>query len=139
MFDRISILDETTNTITEIKEHDLLSEDGQFVYLNGSVGELRGEDLPDGMQRIQTIENYAKGNDTYKAVFKLDYDAIAKKLDLKTNGVSFANINYFNENYIVLGLNYTGIVVGTAGYTNVIVDLQDKKELTAYLVDLGIE
>ncbi|MFJ5621624.1 hypothetical protein ACIQD3_02620 [Peribacillus loiseleuriae] len=40
---------------------------------------------------------------------------------------------------IVLGLNYTGIVEGTAGYTNVIVDLQDKKEPTAYLVDLGIE
>lgn len=113
---------------------DLLSKNGKYVYING-----RKSDLAEGLQKVQTIENYAKDNDTVEAELSLNYDAITKKLDVKTNGVSFANINYFNENYIVLGLNYTGIAVVTAGYTNVIVDLHDKKEPIAYLVDLGIE
>lgn len=139
LFDRISILDETTNTITEIKEHDLLSEDGQFVYLNSYVGEIPGENLSDGVQRIQTIENYAKGNDIYEAQFTLDYDAISKQLNFETNKIGIARITYFNKDYVVLSLLYKGKVIGDGGSTNVIVDLQDKKKPIAYLVDLGIE
>jgi len=81
----------------------------------------------------------ANGNDTYETEFVLDFNTIAKKLELETNGVSTSNINYFNENYVILGLNFTGTFVGTAGFTNVIVDLQNKQKPTAYLVDLGME
>lgn len=139
MFNRVSILDENTNTITTIKERDLLSEDGPFVYLNSYVGELPGEDLPDGVQRIQTIENYAKGNKAYEYQFNLDYSAISKQLDFATNRIRIARIIYFNKDYVVLHLLYKGRLIGDGGSTNVIVDLQDKKKPITYLVDLGLE
>ncbi|WP_139367265.1 hypothetical protein [Metabacillus halosaccharovorans] len=129
-----TIVDTQKNQIITIKEDDLLSKDGQYVYING-----KKPDLTDGTQQIQSIENYANDNDTYEAEFVLDFDTIAKKLELETNGVSTSNINYFNENFVILGLNFTGTFVGTAGFTNVIVDLQNDKNPTAYLVDLGME
>lgn len=134
VLDEISILNVKTNNITEIKDNDLLSEDGKFVYLNGAA-----EELSDGEQRIQTIENYAKGNDIYEEQFDLDFDAISKQLNFETNKISIARTNYFNEDYIVLRLLYRGKTIGHGGVTNVIVDLQNKKKPTAYLVDLGIE
>lgn len=134
VLDEISILNVKTNNITEIKDNDLLSEDGKFVYLNGAA-----EELSDGEQRIQTIENYAKGNDIYEDQFDLDFDAISKQLNFETNKISIARTNYFNEDYIVLRLLYRGKTIGHGGVTNVIVDLQNKKKPTAYLVDLGIE
>lgn len=134
LYNHISILDVSTNKITDIKENDLLSKDGKFVYLNGAV-----EELSDGEQLIQTIENYAKGNNIYEEQFQLDFDKISKQLDFETNKVSIASIKYFNEDYIVLSLLYKGKTIGDGGYTNVLVDLQNKKAPTAYLVDLGIE
>ncbi|WP_226529192.1 hypothetical protein [Metabacillus niabensis] len=134
LFNNISILDVTTNKITEIKDNDLLSEDGKFVYLNGAA-----EELSDGEQRIQTIENYAKGNDIYEEQFNIDFDRISEKMDFETNKISIAKTNYFNEDYIVLHLLYRGKTIGEGGGTNVIVDLQNKQKPTAYLVDLGME
>ncbi|MBU7594490.1 hypothetical protein [Metabacillus halosaccharovorans] len=134
LFNNISILDVTTNKITEIKDNDLLSEDGNFVYLNGAA-----EELSDGEQRIQTIENYAKGNDIYEEQFDIDFDRISEKMDFETDKISIAKTNYFNEDYIVLHLLYRGKTIGEGGGTNVIVDLQNKQKPTAYLVDLGME
>ena len=127
IFNNISILDVATNKITEIKDNDLLSEDGKYVYLNGAADEL-----PDGEQRIQTIENYAKGNDIYEEQFDIDFDTISKKMDFETNKISIAKTNYFNEDYIVLQLLYRGKTIGEGGGTNVIVDLQNKQNPTAY-------
>lgn len=132
--DKITILNVETNKITEIKDNDLISEDGKFVYLKGAA-----EELSDGVQRIQTIENYAEGNDIYEEQFELDFDTISKQLNFETNKISIARTNYFNEDYIVLRLLYKGKTIGDGGVTNVIVDLQNKKNPTAYLVDLGIE
>ncbi|MCV9884530.1 hypothetical protein [Metabacillus halosaccharovorans] len=132
--DKITILNVETNKITEIKDNDLLSEDGKFVYLKGAA-----EELSDGEQRIQTIENYAKGNDIYEEQFEIDFDTISKQLNFETNKISIARTNYFNGDYIVLRLLYKGKTIGDGGVTNVIVDLQNKKTPTAYLVDLGIE
>ena len=134
IFNNVSILDVTTNKITEIKDNDLLSEDGKFVYLNGAA-----EELSEGEQRIQTIENYAKGNDIYEEQFNIDFDRISERMDFETNKISIAKTNYFNEDYIILHLLYRGKTIGEGGGTNVIVDLQNKQKPTAYLVNLGME
>ncbi|WP_210470955.1 hypothetical protein [Sporosarcina sp. 6E9] len=53
--------------------------------------------------------------------------------------MGIVKINYFNKDYIVLSIKFDGIIVGEAGFTNVIIDLQDDKDNpTAYLVDMGI-
>lgn len=134
LFNGISILNVETNKITNIQENDLLSEDGKFVYLNGAM-----EELSDGEQQIQTIANYAKGNNIYEAQFQLDFDKISKQLDFETNKISIANVNYFNEDYAVLNLLYKGKTIGDGGHTNVLVDLQNQETPIVYLVDLGIE
>ncbi|MGG3804199.1 hypothetical protein [Metabacillus fastidiosus] len=129
-----AILDLEENQIIEIKESDYLSNDGKYVYINGAKDKLE-----DGIQKIQTIENYAAGNDLYETEFMLDYEKIAKELEFVTSGIGLADINYFNEKYVVLSLTYNGKVVGEAGFTNVIIDLQnDKTSPIFYLVDLGL-
>ncbi|MGG3797577.1 hypothetical protein [Metabacillus fastidiosus] len=129
-----TILDLEENQIIEIKESDYLSNDGKYVYINGAKDKLE-----DGIQKIQTIENYAAGNDVYETEFMLDYEKIAKELEFVTSGIGMADINYFNEKYVVLSLTYNGKVVGEAGFTNVMIDLQnDETSPIFYLVDLGL-
>ncbi|WP_368658059.1 hypothetical protein AB3Z07_24675 [Metabacillus halosaccharovorans] len=134
VLNKIYILNVKTNKITEIKDNDLLSEDGKFVYLNGAV-----EDLSDGNQQIQTLENYAKCNDIYEEQFDLDFETISKEMGFDTSRIHIARTNYFNEDFIILRLLYSGKLIGEGGVTNVIVDLQNKQKPTAYLVDLGME
>ncbi|MCY7913877.1 hypothetical protein [Bacillus haynesii] len=133
------IFEEETNKVRKIKDTDILSEDGKYVYINGAKQE-ENFIITDGIQQIQTVDNYLKGNKKYEAQFKLDYKSISNELGFKTPGVSSASIHYFNEDYVVLSLSYHGVMVGTAGSVNVLIDLQkNKKQPTAYLVDLGIE
>ena len=126
------IIDNKLNKIIDINKDDLLSKDGKYVYINGNNNDLSG-----GTQKIQSIGNYAKDNDTSEISFDLDLAEIAKRLDLDTSGNASVEVNYFNEDYIVLRLNYKGEFVGTAGATNVIIDLQNDKKIY-YLVDLGL-
>ena len=129
------IFDVEKNKIVQVEEPDYQSKDGKYVYLNGAEDKLL-----DGNQKIQTIDNYMDGNDIYEAEFKISFNKIAKKLDFKTSGVGISDIVYFNEDFVVLRLKYNGIIVGDAGATNVIIDLQgDPNNPTAYLVDLGIK
>jgi len=133
------IFEKETNKVRKIKDTDILSEDGKYVYINGAKQE-ENFIISDGIQHIQTVDNYLKGNKKYEAQFKLDYKSISNELGFKTPGVSSASIHYFNEDYVVLNLSYHGVMVGTAGSVNVLLDLQkNKKQPTAYLVDLGIE
>ncbi|UAC49679.1 hypothetical protein K6959_07745 [Bacillus aquiflavi] len=127
------VYDRKDKQLKEIGEEDYLSEDGKYVYINGLE-----DPLSDGVQRIQTIENYMAGNDTYEAEFKISFKKIAKEAGIKSAaGVGIAKIVYFNKDYIILGLHYHAPIVGDAGSTNVIIDLQgDKKNPTAYVVDL---
>ncbi|MGG3924385.1 hypothetical protein ABET51_00095 [Metabacillus fastidiosus] len=128
------LIDTKIKKIVEIREGDYLSNDGQYVYIDGAK-----DNLEDGTQKIQTIENYAAGNDKNQIEYNLDYEEIAKELDFTTSGIGSATINYFNENYLVLRLEYNGKFVGTAGVTNVMIDFQeDKENPTFYLVDLDI-
>ncbi|MED4454640.1 hypothetical protein [Metabacillus fastidiosus] len=129
-----TIVDMKTKKIVEIKKEDYLSNDGKYVYING-----RQDTLGDGIQKIQRIENYAAENEIYETEFKLDYKEIAKELDLVISGIGIADINYFNEDYVILNLNYNAKFVGTAGGTNVIIDLQKSKENPVfYLVNLEL-
>ncbi|MEC2075126.1 hypothetical protein [Metabacillus fastidiosus] len=129
-----TIVDMKTKKIVEIKKEDYLSNDGKYVYING-----RQDTLEDGIQKIQRIENYAAGNEIYETEFKLDYKEIAKELDLVISGIGIAEINYFNKDYVVLNLEYNAKFVGTAGGTNVIIDLQKSKENPVfYLVNLEL-
>ncbi|MEC2075123.1 hypothetical protein [Metabacillus fastidiosus] len=129
-----TIIDLKNDQIMEIKESDYLSNDGKYIYING-----KKDELPNGEQKIQTIDNYMAGNEVYEIEYKLDYKKIAKELDFATSGIGSAKLSYFNEDYVMLRLRYNGRLVGTAGETNVIVDFQeDKRNPTFYLVDLGI-
>jgi len=138
LFDKY-IFEKKTNKVREIKDTDILSEDGKYVYINGAK-EKETNVMPDGIQQIQTVDNYLKGNEKYEAQFKLDFKHIDKEMEFKAGSVRIADIHYFNENYAVLRISYNGIPIGTAGSVNVLIDLQkSKKQPTAYLVDLGIE
>ncbi|WP_229078698.1 hypothetical protein [Bacillus paralicheniformis] len=138
LFDKY-IFDEEKNKVRIIKNIDILSEDRKYVYINGAK-EKETNVIPDGIQQIQTVDNYLKGNEKYEAQFKLDFKQIAKEMEFKAGSVRIADIHYFNENYAVLRISYNGIPIGKAGSVNVLIDLQkNKKQPTAYLVDLGIE
>ncbi|MEC0762639.1 hypothetical protein P8898_09800 [Bacillus haynesii] len=138
LFDKY-IFEKKTNKVREIKNTDILSKDGKYVYINGAK-EKETNVMPDGIQQIQTVDNYLKGNEKYEAQFKLDFKHIAKEMEFKAGSVRIADIHYFNKNYAVLRISYNGIPIGKAGSVNVLIDLQkNKKQPTAYLVDLGIE
>ncbi|MDY0405169.1 hypothetical protein P5G51_006915 [Virgibacillus sp. 179-BFC.A HS] len=65
--------DTKENKYFRVKETDLLSNNGKYVYIDGDEG-----DLKDGVQRIQTIENYLVGNDQYEKEFKLSFKLTCK-------------------------------------------------------------
>ncbi|MBU8737570.1 hypothetical protein [Bacillus licheniformis] len=133
------ILDKRTNQLIDIKKDDYLSKDGKYVYINGAK-EQETNVMPDGIQQIQTVDNYLKGNEKYEAQFKIDFKQIAKEMDFNAGDARIANIQYFNKDYVVLYISYHGKTIGTAGSVNVLIDLQkNKQQPTAYLVDLGIE
>ncbi|MEC3608183.1 hypothetical protein P9126_14415 [Bacillus glycinifermentans] len=66
------ILDKRTNRLIDINKDDYLSEDGKYVYINGAK-EKETNVMPDGIQQIQTVDNYLKGNEKYEAQFKIDF------------------------------------------------------------------
>ncbi|MEC0761208.1 hypothetical protein P8898_02440 [Bacillus haynesii] len=138
LFDKY-IFDEEENKVRIIKNTDILSKDGKYVYINGAK-EKETNVMPDGIQQIQTVDNYLKGNEKYEAQFKIDFKQIAKEMGFNAGDARIANIHYFNKDYVVLYISYHGKTIGTAGSVNVLVDLQkNKNQPTAYLVDLGIE
>ncbi|MCY7752122.1 hypothetical protein MOB25_02040 [Bacillus haynesii] len=138
LFDKY-IFDEKKNKVRKIKNTDILSKDGKYVYINGAK-EKETNVMPDGIQQIQTVDNYLKGNEKYEAQFKIDFKQIAKEMDFNAGDARIANIHYFNKDYVVLYISYHGKTIGTAGSVNVLIDLQkNKQQPTAYLVDLGIE
>ncbi|MEC0722245.1 hypothetical protein P8882_18510 [Bacillus haynesii] len=133
------IFEKKTNKVREIKDTDILSKDGKYVYINGAK-EKETNVMPDGIQQIQTVDNYLKGNEKYEVQFKIDFKQIAKEMGFNAGDARIANIHYFNKDYVVLYISYHGKTIGTAGSVNVLVDLQkNKNQPTAYLVDLGIE
>lgn len=129
------IADTVENELKAISESDYLSKDNQYVYLDGNENPLA-----EGKQRIQKIEDYLAENDEYIVEFDLNFKQIADVLDLNSvNDVSIGKVNYFNEDIIVLFLEFKAAITGTAGSTNVIVDFQENRENpTFYLVDLGL-
>ncbi|WP_102028683.1 hypothetical protein [Salirhabdus sp. Marseille-P4669] len=135
-FNKTAIFNTETKEMTPVGENDLISEDGKYVFLNGYTH--GSEDLSDGKHRIQTIENYAKGNDIYEREFTIDFGTISKELDFESKKVSIGYVYYFNKDFIVLTLSYHGKIIGDGGFTNVLIDLQDEGNLRAYLVDLGL-
>ena len=137
LFDKY-IFEKKTNKVRKIKDTDILSKDGKYVYINGAK-EKENFVISDGIQQIQTVDNYLKGNEKYEAQFKIDFKQIAKEMDFNAGDARIANVQYFNENYVVLFISYHGKMIGTAGSLNVLIDLQkNKKQPTAYLVDLGV-
>jgi len=129
------VVDTKTHQLFTTKEDDIFSEDYKNVYLNGKV-----EPLNEGTQKIQKIENYFSGNDESDVEFELNYDEIDEELNLESAGIRLADIVFFNENFIILNLEFAGAFTGSAGSTNVIVDLQeDKDNPTYYLVDLRLQ
>lgn len=135
LHDHYGVLDTNDQTITTVAETDLQSTDEWFVYLEGNE-----EPIQEGVQQIQRIEDYVAGNDEYVATFDLNFKQISDALELDSvNDVSIGKIIYFNEDYVVLFLEFKAAITGEAGSTNVIVDFQgDRQNPKMYLVDLGI-
>ncbi|MBY7142363.1 hypothetical protein KFZ56_04485 [Virgibacillus sp. NKC19-3] len=129
------VVDTKTHQPFRTKVDDTFSEDYKYVYLNGEV-----EPLTEGTQKIQKVEDYIEGTKQNYAEFELNYDEIADELDFDSVGIGIAKIAYFDEDFIILSLQFDSAFVGTAGSTNVIVDLQEDKGNPAYyLVDLRLQ
>ena len=133
--DHARVFNKSKNEVQTVnEEQDYLSEDGKYVYLNANNGSLTN-----GVQRIQKTEDYLDGNSTYYTEFEVDDKEIADQLYIDSSGISVENIVYFNEDYLVLFLEFSGPITGSTGETNIIIDFQDDKENpTYYLVDLNI-
>ncbi|MEI3604357.1 hypothetical protein SPD48_01515 [Pseudogracilibacillus sp. SE30717A] len=128
------IIDTKTHEVFKVESEHSFSKDYKYIYLNG-----RDNPLEEGVQRVQRIEDYVEGNDQYYAEFKLNYEEISDELDFNSVGIGSANTVYFNEDLIVIHLEFDAAITGTAGSTNVIIDLQKNKDNPIfYLVDLGI-
>ncbi|MEI3614240.1 hypothetical protein [Pseudogracilibacillus sp. SO30301A] len=129
------IADTVENELKSINEQDYLSEDNQYVYLGGNA-----DPLSEGKQCIQNIEDYLAGNEEYTAEFDLNLKQISDALELNSvNDVSIGKVKYFNEDFVIVYLNFKAAIAGTAGSTNVIIDFQeDWENPTIYLVDLGL-
>lgn len=129
-----NIINPRSNEIYEVKPDDFLSKDGKYVYLDGKAGTIK-----EGQQRIQTIENYVSDNKEYVKGYKLSFDEIAKKMELKTSGINQASVLYFNDHFVLLYLSYDGVMLGNAGSYNVMVRLNNHEENPqGNIVDLGI-
>ncbi|MDA1476870.1 hypothetical protein [Bacillus changyiensis] len=123
------IYDKQANKVRKIKKADHLSRDGKYVYLNGEISPLRN-----GVQQIQAVDHYLKGDHQYVAQFRIDFEKIGDKADCGSNDVESAEIGYFNENYVVLDMEYEGFLAGSGGRASADIDLQQsKKQPTAYL------
>ena len=133
--DHVRILNQSNNEVQTVnQEKDYLSKDGKYVYLNAN-----NESLTNGIQRIQKTEDYLDGNSTYYTEFEVNDKEIADQLDIDSSGISNEKIVYFNEDYLVLFLKFSGPITGSTGETNIIIDFQeDKENPTYYLVDLNI-
>ncbi|MEI3614239.1 hypothetical protein [Pseudogracilibacillus sp. SO30301A] len=128
------IMDTDTHELFKVESEHSFSKDFKYIYLNG-----RDNPLEEGVQRVQRIEDYLEGNDQYYAEFKLDFEEISDELDFKSVGIGSANTVYFNEDLIVIHLEFDAAITGTAGSTNVIIDLQENKDKPIfYLVNLVI-
>ena len=124
------IWDKKAKELVDIEENDYLNKSGEFVYLNGYELEDQTE------HRIQRIEDYVEGNSEYYSEFKLDYEELGEEIGIDSIGSRNVKVMYLNERYAVLHVNFALAITGTAGSTNVIVDLKDD---TVYLVDLGLD
>ncbi|HZW67838.1 MAG TPA: hypothetical protein VFF20_04460 [Pseudogracilibacillus sp.] len=130
-----SLVEVEQNKVHYIDKKDEVSIDFNYVYINGHEDNFL--EVSDGRQDIQTIENYLANNDEYYSRFNINFKQIAKKMNFKTSGPGLSSINYFDEDFIILRIDYDGRIVGTAGGSNVIIDLRENKEdPTAYIVDL---
>ncbi|MCY7752123.1 hypothetical protein MOB25_02045 [Bacillus haynesii] len=130
LFDKY-IFEKKTNLVRKISEDDYLSEDGKYVYLNGAEDK---DIMSEGVQRIQTVENYLKRNHKDEVQFNLDFEKAFDGAGLKVKKVNSAEITYFNKNYVAIQFSYDFIWYGS-GYIDMLIDLQDKKHPTAYLID----
>lgn len=129
------LIDTEQGEIITIHEDDLLSKDSQYVFIDGHTRTLNKE----SPQVIQETKDYLEKNDEKHASFKLDYKKIAQEAGIsKSSGISISKVVYLDENLVILYLSYKGPFVGTAGQTNVIIDLSDQENLTYYLEDLDL-
>ncbi len=130
-----AIYDKEDHVLVEIDASDQLSEDGQYVYLNGDESSFKK-----GKQQIQRTEDYLNGTKQNITSFKMNFRQIAKEYGLKAvSSTSIAKPIYFNGDYIMYTFSYNAILFGSAGNVNVIVDLQDNPENpTFYLFNFRI-
>ena len=126
------IWDKEMKKFVKFGQNDYLNKSGEFVYLNGY--ELEEQDHT--QHRIQKIEDYVDGNSEYYSEFKLDYEELGEEIGIDSAGAGIVEVMYLNDRYAVLYVNFALAITGTAGSTNVIVDLKDD---TIYLVDLGLD
>ncbi|HLR14817.1 MAG TPA: hypothetical protein VK144_03280 [Bacillota bacterium] len=129
------VYDKKKEEVRMVDDKDRMSIDGKFVYLRGGK-----EKLKSGKQRIQRTKDYFVNNRKMHSSFELEKREISKQLDFKAFGFQGdVTLQYFAGDYMIYTYSYTGFITGTAGRTNVIVDLQeDTVNPTYYLGEFGL-
>lgn len=122
------IWNEDTKELHRVDENDSLSENGEFVYLDGEDLAYRDDDD----HYVQRIEDYLEGNNKYHSEFQLNYEELGEEIGIDSVGANMVKVKYLNERYAVLFIKFAGDFIGTTGSTNAIIDLKND---TVYLVD----
>lgn len=132
-----TFIDPSNHHVYEIAKEDLLSDDYEYVYIDGGLD--FNENISSGAQRIQRIDDYIAGNKIYAREFDMNIKSIGKKAGFKTSGASISNVKYVGKDFILFYVNYKGSIVGNAGSTNVIVDFSEgEADPNIHIVDLGV-
>lgn len=141
-FNKQQLINTNSKQLITIDPADYLSEDGKYVYLNGSNKVNSDEILEEGTQYIKTLENYLRDDDEYVFTFELNYKDILKASEVGGFGTKFSDhsrgIVYFKDELIVLHASYDAAFLGVAGDTNIVIDFSKNKENpTVYVVELA--
>lgn len=117
-----------TDEIVQLADEDVLSLDGEFVYLNGNQElELDLEDK----QVIQAIDPYLSGSDEGKKTFQINGKAIKKAAKSRFSGVEVLDLQLLGDKYVYYSILLRGPVAGNSGYVLAVVNIENPEEMKA--------
>lgn len=124
----VNFYDDKEQEILTIDDDDVISEDREYVYLDGDTDRIES-----GKQYIQKTEDYFAGNDTYET-FEIDLEDIYEALEEEEldGKVTDAYVRNFERDFISLLVSYEVEVddeeENKTERTQVFIDRQDNKE-----------
>lgn len=102
------IIDLENERFLTIDEKDKQSDDGKYVYLDGET--YNREPLQEGIQKIQTIDQYLSGSDEYYTTFDLNFIHMLRASDIPSLGFTtsevFRDVVYFQDEFVIVRVSY---------------------------------